>query len=131
MKAKFALGLFLAAVGLSVWGNDAAAYPGWRILGTGAAAYAAPTGEDTSVTAFAGLSADREKAFVLVADYRGSGPLVAHIDGLGDATIESALVLDHTRDLEPVAVTWKDGVLTLPRRDENSAAFYVVLKRAK
>lgn len=42
MKAKFALGLFLAAVGLSVWGNDAAAYPGWRILGTGAAAYAAP-----------------------------------------------------------------------------------------
>lgn len=92
---------------------------------------AATAGEDTSVTAFAGLSADREKAFVLVADYRGSGPLVAHIDGLGDATIESALVLDHTRDLEPVAVTWKDGVLTLPRRDENSAAFYVVLKRAK
>jgi hypothetical protein len=45
-----------------------------------------------------------------------------------NARIVSAHVLDHTRDLEPVDVEWKDGTLALPRKDANSAAFFVVLE---
>ena len=45
------------------------------------------------------------------------------------ARVASAHVLDYTRDLEPVAVEWKDGTLALPRKDENSAAFFMVFER--
>ena len=81
-----------------------------------------------SVTAFAGLAADRKRGFVLVSDYRGSGPLTVSVKGMDGARVVSAHVLDHTRDLEPVDVGWKDGILSLPRKDANSAAFFVVLE---
>ena len=81
-------------------------------------------------TTFAGLTADRKRGFVLVSDYRGKGPLTASVKGMDGARVLSAHVLDHTRDLEPVAVEWKDGTLSLPRMDENSAAFFVVFERA-
>ena len=45
------------------------------------------------------------------------------------ARVVSAHVLDHTRDLEPVAVECKDGTLSLPRKDDNSAAFFMVFER--
>ena len=83
-----------------------------------------------SVTAFAGLSADRKRGFVLISDYRGKGPLTASVKGMDGARVISAQVLDHTRNLEPVDVEWKDGTLTLPRKDENSAAFFVVFECA-
>ena len=90
---------------------------------------AATAGSETTVSAFAGLSADGKKAFVLVADYRGRFPLVAHVKGLDNARVEKAIVLDHTRNNEPVEVTWRNGTLTLPRKDRNSVAFYVVFAR--
>ena len=60
---------------------------------------------------------------------RGKGPLTASVKGMDGARVLSAHVLDHTRDLEPVAVEWKDVTLSLPRKDDNSAAFFVVFKR--
>ena len=81
-----------------------------------------------SVTAFAGLTADKKRGFVLISDYRGKGPLNVAVKGMDNARIVSAHVLDHTRDLEPVDVGWKDGILSLPRKDANSAAFFVVLE---
>ena len=81
------------------------------------------------MTAFAGLSADKKRGFVLISDYRGKGPLTASVKGMDDAHVLSAHVLDHTRNLEPVAVEWKDGLLALPRKDDNSAAFFVVFER--
>ena len=81
-----------------------------------------------SITVFAGLSADKKRGFVLVSDYRGNGALAASIKGMDNARVVSAHVLDHTRDLEPVDVGWKDGILSLPRKDANSAAFFVVLE---
>ena len=83
-----------------------------------------------SVTVFAGLSADKKRGFALISDYRGKGTLTASVKGMEGARVVSAQVLDHTRDLEPVDVEWKDGTLTLPRKDENSAAFLVVFERA-
>ena len=82
-----------------------------------------------SVTAFAGLSADKKRGFVLISDYRGKGPLTASVKGMDGARVVSAHVLDHARNLEPVAVEWKDGLLALPRKDDNSAAFFVVFER--
>ena len=81
-----------------------------------------------SVTAFAGLTADKKRGFVLISDYRGKGPLNVAVKGMDNARIVSAHVLDHTRDLEPITVEWKDGTLALPRKDANSAAFFVVLE---
>ena len=79
----------------------------------------------TSVTTFAGLSADGKKGFLLVSDYRGKDRLSVDVAGVAHPKNVRALVLDHTRDLEPVSVDWRDGRLTLPRKDANSAAFFV------
>ena len=92
---------------------------------------AATGGEETSVTVFAGRNEAQTKAFVLVADYRGSGTLAVNVKGLDGAKVASAVVLDQTRDAEPVDVAWKDGVLTLPRKDPYSAAFYVTFEYGK
>lgn len=82
-----------------------------------------------SVTVLAGLSADGKRGFALVSDYRGKGPLTVAVKGMEGARVASAHVLDYTRDLESVGVDWKDGALSLPRKDENSAAFFVVFER--
>ena len=78
-----------------------------------------------SVTVFAAKSADGRKGCLLVADYRGRGRLAVDVKGVAHPKNVKAVVLDHTRDLEPVVVDWKDGRLTLPRKDANSAAFLV------
>jgi hypothetical protein len=81
-----------------------------------------------TVASVAGLSADGKTASIVVVDYRGkSEKLFVEVKGLGVVKSAQALVLDHTRDLTPFPVRIRDGVLTLPRVDENSAAFLVTL----
>ena len=81
-----------------------------------------------TIASVAGLSADGKTASIVVVDYRGkSEKLFVELKGLGAVKSAQALVLDHTRDLTPFPVRIRDGVLTLPRVDENSAAFLVTL----
>ncbi len=77
------------------------------------------------VTPFAGLSADGKKGFVFVSDYGGRSPLVVDVAGVAQPKNVRAVVLDYTRNLEPVAVKWTNGRLELPRKDANSVAFLV------
>ncbi len=77
------------------------------------------------MTPFAGLSADGKKGFVFLADYGGTGPLTVDVAGVAQPKNVRAVVLDYTRNLEPVAVKWTNGRLELPRKDANSVAFLV------
>ncbi len=81
--------------------------------------------KDRRVTPFAGLSADGKKGFVFVGDYGGTGPLTVDVAGVSNPKNVRAVVLDYTRDLEPVAVKWIGGRMELPRKDANPVAFFV------
>ena len=82
-----------------------------------------------TVAAVAGLAADGRTASLVVADYRGrSDKLRVEVKGLTSVKGVTAVVLDHTRDLSPIPVDYRDGRILLPRIDNNSAAFLVTFE---
>lgn len=83
-----------------------------------------------TVAAVAGLSGDGRTASLVLSDFRGrSDKLVVEVLGLDGVESVSAVVLDHTHDLVPIPVDYRDGRICLPRSDENSAAYLVTFKR--
>ena len=83
-----------------------------------------------TVAAVAGLSADGKTASLVVSDYRGKNEkLRVAVKGLEGVKNVTAVVLDHTRDLAPVPVDFRNGELTLSRIDENSAAYLVTFEK--
>lgn len=86
--------------------------------------------KEGSVTSLALKSADGKKASLLLTDYCGIDRLITvDVKGLKGVKHVSARVLDHTRDALPCKVEWRDGKLTLVKRDTNSAAFIVTFER--
>jgi hypothetical protein len=84
------------------------------------------------VAAVAGLSSDGKRASLVVCDYQGGNDrLYVEIKGLDNIKNVSAVILDHTRDLSPVSISFNDGIMCLPRFDENSAAFLVTFECAE
>lgn len=83
----------------------------------------------SSVYPFAALSADGRKAMAIVADYRGTQQILpVEIAGLGDVKRVSACVLDNERDMLPVNVEFREGLLTLVKGDRRSAVFAVTFE---
>lgn len=79
-----------------------------------------------TITTLALKSADSKKAALLVTDYRGVDQVIElDVNGLGKVKHVSARVLDHERDEFPCDVEWRNGKLTLVKKDKNSAAFLV------
>ena len=78
------------------------------------------------VTVLAAKSSDGSRKELLVADYRsGLRKLAVDVAGVSpDAECEVA-VHDHERDLEIVKLRLDGGRLVMPKRDANSAAFFV------
>ena len=82
-----------------------------------------------TVTACAAWAKDKRSASIVVVDYRGKkGKLNIGVKGLDGVQRLTAQILDHTRDLAPLPVTWDGNGFTLTREDENSAAFLVTLE---
>ena len=85
--------------------------------------------EDATLTTMGLKSADGKKAAVLLTDYRGTDQVIKiAVKGAEKAKHVSAVVLDDTRDLFPVDVTWRNGELTLVKADKNSAAYLVTFE---
>ena len=106
-------------------------YHSLKLFGEIVAGYAdkvSAASPNPSVTVFAAKTADGKKGCLLVADYRGKGRLSVDVAGVARPKNVKAVVLDHTRDLEPVVVDWRNGRLALPRKDGNSAAFLVTFE---
>ena len=83
-----------------------------------------------TVAAVAGISADGRRASLVVSDYCGKNEkLRVAVKGLEGVKSVTAAVLDHTRDLAPVPVDFRNGELVLSRIDENSAAYLVTFER--
>ena len=82
-----------------------------------------------TVSALAVKSADGRRRAILLADYRGTEQILAvDVRGAEKARHVSVVVLDHTRDLLPAEVDWRDGTLTLVKSDKHSAAFLVTFE---
>ena len=90
----------------------------------------ASAGEDPDgepfLTVLAAKTPDGARKGLLVTDYRTRATeLRVEVKGVAADAHVTACVHDLTRDREPVAVTFRDGVLILPKRDAESAAFLV------
>ncbi len=77
-------------------------------------------------TILAAKSADGKKSALLIADYRvRTKEITVDVKGIpADAKVK-ATVLDYTQDLASAQVIFKDGKLTIPKTDEESAAYLV------
>ena len=85
--------------------------------------------EDATLTTMGLKSADGKKVAVLVTDYRGTDQIIkVAVKGAEKAKHVSAVILDDTRDLFPVDVTWRNNELMLVKADKNSAAYFVTFE---
>ena len=76
-----------------------------------------------TITTFAATGVDGRKQ-LLVIDCGGTGRRISlDIKGVSDGLNVRCRVLDHTHDLEPIDVSFKDGKLELVKPDFHSAAF--------
>jgi len=83
-----------------------------------------------TVTTLVARSEDGKDVVLLVTDYRGTDQVLRiGAEGLGEVKYVSASVLDHTRDVFPCEVGWRNGALTLVKPDKNSAAFLVKFEK--
>ena len=78
------------------------------------------------LTTLAGRSANGRKELLFV--FHGGTNTACSVSVKGATAVKSCTVLDETRDLEPQSVPFKDGVLTLEKRDGNDAAFLVTFE---
>jgi hypothetical protein len=79
---------------------------------------------DGTVTALATKKSDGKEGWLLVSDYGGKGDTI-EVDVSGVSGVASAVILDHERNIAPVAVTFDKGKLTLKKHIKGSAAFLV------
>ena len=78
-----------------------------------------------TITTFAARNAAGKKA-LLVVDYGGTNRhLELDVKGVDPGVKATCTLLDHTHDLEPHDVSFKDGKLALVKPDFHSAAFLV------
>ncbi len=78
------------------------------------------------IETLAAWSKDGKSAYLLVSEFRGyANMLTLAVKGADHAKSVEATVLDYTRDCLPVDVTFKNGLLTLVKKDGHSAAFLV------
>ena len=76
------------------------------------------------------LSEDGSRGALLLSDYRGNSPVLnVRINGMDDARIISARILDDTHDGTPVPVIMNNGILSLAKNKPSSAAFLVCFQR--
>ena len=79
---------------------------------------------DGGLTTLAAKSANGASRQLLVVDYRAKKSEIA-LDVKGAGNVVSAVLLDHTHNLEPCEASFADGKLVLKKPDANSAAFLV------
>lgn len=80
---------------------------------------------DSNVYLQGGVSDDGKTGMLLVADYR-SDVMSRQVKVSGmDGAFVTAQLLDHTHSLTEVNVSFKNGVLTLPKNAVGSAAFLI------
>lgn len=78
----------------------------------------------------AGCSEDGSKAGILIADYRDrSASLEISVKGLSAYHIVSAVILDGSRNNEPVPAAVKDESILLKKKKSGSAAFLIQLEK--
>lgn len=76
------------------------------------------------------LSEDGSRGALLLSNYRGNSPVLnVRINGMDDARIISARILDDTHDGTPVPVIMNNGILSLAKNKPSSAAFLVCFQR--
>lgn len=87
---------------------------------------------NANYTVLGAWNADRSRACLLLADYRGGGDrLEVAVKGLDGFAPTRAEVLDLTRDGVPTKVDFRNGRLTAVKADRNSAAFLVTFERKR
>lgn len=80
---------------------------------------------DGNVYLQGGVSDDGKTGMLLVADYRSNATSrQVKVEGM-DGAFVTAQILDHTHSLTTIEVSFKNGVLTLPKTAVGSAAFLV------
>ena len=80
---------------------------------------------DGSITTFA-VGGESGRKGLLVVDYGGASRQVSvDVKGIAAGAKATCMLLDHTHDLTPHEVEFKDGKLTLVKPDFFSAAFFV------
>ena len=74
-------------------------------------------------------SADGVRKGLLVVDYDGKDRTIrVKVDGIDPKAQVACTLLDHTHDLTVGRADFRDGVLTLEKTDDSSAAFFVEFK---
>ena len=85
---------------------------------------AASEGLTPKIATLAAWSKDGKTAYLLVTEYRGIENLInVEVKGVAKAKRVTAVALDNSRDCLPVAVDFRDGVATLIKDGQHSAAF--------